>query len=132
QPPRPVLFSLSGRPPTATLFPYTTLFRSPASRHSPRWTRNGNRPGDGAHWASEPVTPAPTAKPSVRVIEERRAPAVGVARTSCGAQESSLIQLDPTDMPTPTPIPARTRPLHSSTKLFMLAASSTLPSAAAT
>ena len=54
-----------------------------------------------------------------------------VARGSCGAEESSLIQVEQTDMPTPTPIPARTRPAHSSTKLDMLAASTTLPSAPA-
>src|SRR2546425_2066537 len=36
------------RPPRSTLFPYTTLFRSPASRHGPGLRIGARRRGRGA------------------------------------------------------------------------------------
>src|SRR5712664_4668060 len=36
-------FLMIRRPPRSTLFPYTTLFRSPAARHHPRIARRSRR-----------------------------------------------------------------------------------------
>src|SRR2546430_9903671 len=37
------------RPPRSTLFPYTTLFRSPADRGRDHRRRDGRHPGPGPH-----------------------------------------------------------------------------------
>src|SRR5438132_4053853 len=39
-----LFFFLIGRPPRSTLFPYTTLFRSPTTSPPPRWRRCGRAP----------------------------------------------------------------------------------------
>src|SRR2546422_8325061 len=46
------------RPPRSTLFPYTTLFRSPVSRWS---SRTGARAWRSPHWRARSFTPASTA-----------------------------------------------------------------------
>src|SRR5436190_13271045 len=43
-PPRHFFFLLLPRPPTSTLFPYTTLFRSPVSTSHPTMRKGGGGP----------------------------------------------------------------------------------------
>src|SRR5206468_7239932 len=55
-----LLFSLMRRPPPrSTLFPYTTLFRSPGRRRRPRG--RSTRPAATGHWWCWPTCPASTA-----------------------------------------------------------------------
>src|SRR5205823_9505879 len=56
-----VLFLLSSRPPTSTLFPYTTLFRSQEVRH----THAGDR-----HWVLEGQEEAHTSAAIWRVFQD--------------------------------------------------------------
>src|SRR5690242_21474743 len=44
-PPPPLFFSMIRRPPRSTLFPYTTLFRSPDQRHHDEAVHGGHRVG---------------------------------------------------------------------------------------
>src|SRR3712207_8111326 len=38
------------RPPRSTLFPYTTLFRSPATHEGPHTRKSAREPGRAAHY----------------------------------------------------------------------------------
>src|SRR2546425_12401150 len=58
-------FLMIRRPPRSTLFPYTTLFRSPASSSSGR----GTPVSSGSHAQNDWYTPSPAANQSFRSEE---------------------------------------------------------------
>src|SRR5258705_7368694 len=74
------------RPPRSTLFPYTTLFRSPASP-----AHLADRPGPRSH---EPARPGGPRCPSDRPIRARRAAARARAPGAHGLQDRKITRLN--------------------------------------
>src|SRR6266511_1877018 len=72
-------FLMIRRPPRSTLFPYTTLFRSPRGRPAPRPENRTPRSSTGSRSSGPPPTPATGRRPP------RRSPAPGRtgARSGC-------------------------------------------------
>src|SRR5204863_7701574 len=75
------------RPPSSTLFPYTTLFRSrPAAASSPAWPGGPPRtPGAPAPSAAAPARPAP--RPTAAVAARRRARTPPPPDPACRSEE---------------------------------------------
>src|SRR5947208_4123787 len=61
-----IFFLITRRPPRSTLFPYTTLFRSPAGTPSSRWKKAGS---SSKTWAA-PTGPRSPGRQCVRRSEE--------------------------------------------------------------
>src|SRR2546422_6849337 len=76
------------RPPRSTLFPYTTLFRSPRlPRRHGRAARNGRRPA--AHAGARPLHLHPRLGRADRARRERLGPPARSARPSRGGDRKS-------------------------------------------
>src|SRR5260370_20544380 len=58
------------RPPRSTLFPYTTLFRSPSSAGRPRKAPRNLTPGNGR--SPSTPTPSPTSAPTASGSRKKR------------------------------------------------------------